>query len=74
MMERIDLDPCPFCGGKDILLIPECAVAPIGIEDERLWHAQCECIASGPEAQSREYAAELWNKRCQPTSINSNRL
>ena len=46
---------CPFCGGCDLESVP------IYGDDGRwsVYCARCEC--TGPVADSKHYAAEIWN-------------
>jgi len=54
---RIEAEPCPFCGSKELTVAPQAA-----------WYAvSCEnCDAEGPESKDRQRALDLWNTRHQP--------
>lgn len=50
-----DLKPCPFCGSKHVVIV-------FGNGDDHL--VECEsCAACGPTEDTRQEAAEAWNRR-----------
>lgn len=51
------LKPCPFCGSSHVTVAHQ--------DPEKVQYAgQCvPCEAVGPAAETREKAAELWNRR-----------
>ena len=53
-MSAVELKPCPFCGGEDILFH----------EANRTYQADCrDCEASAQYAYSRKEAIANWNRR-----------
>lgn len=58
MSKKIDLLPCPFCGGN----------LPLPFECLGDAWVRCECGAHGPMAKSIEEAEVAWNRRIAGTS------
>lgn len=59
------LEPCPFCGNT--------GVDDIVVVGSRAWITCNNCRTLGPEAETREEAVKLWNKRTariKPVNIN----
>lgn len=56
------LKPCPFCGGKDIIVRP---VQYAGIVKTH-FYVQCrECFARTRDYATRPKAIEAWNRRAE---------
>lgn len=66
-MAEIELKPCPFCGG-------EVYFVDLSTKDEQFFMIQCEvCPASvcfGDMSETKEQAAELWNRRADNAEIH----
>jgi len=79
-LQEIDnLLPCPFCGGNDLKVLPDCA------EDDNnriyAYHVFCQdCHARGRNhypisyCESERAAKEAWNDRFVPATIPGNEL
>lgn len=50
------LDPCPFCGGEEILLVD-------GYSDDGCWATCLSCSAIGGHAETHKDAIANWNTR-----------
>ena len=75
MQKKGELNPCPFCGGLDLivheLIYPDDAEgAAVGALAAH-WEVMCRyCGCKGPEGNPRrKVAIELWNKRRKPGDI-----
>ena len=52
-----ELRPCPFCGRQ---------TAKPKSSGRWGWFVGCSCHAVGPNADTKEQAIELWNRRVEP--------
>lgn len=55
-----DLKPCPFCGGKPILVF-SLSTSAVRCERQR-------CLATGPDRKTDERAIAAWNRRKEPNN------
>lgn len=63
-MNQNQLQPCPFCGSKDVKLGELLRGRDNKIEHR--WFAGCEaCGAKGGEQKSSMKAKKAWNMRCE---------
>lgn len=63
-MNQNQLQPCPFCGSKDVKLEEVFYVRDN--KTERRWFVGCEtCGSRGGEQGSSMKAKKVWNMRCE---------
>ena len=56
-MVEIEIEPCPFCGGKLVSLL-------FSGEPFQGWRVKCaECEAQGPVSDDHQVATRKWNER-----------
>jgi hypothetical protein len=67
MTEEIKITKCPFCGNdsRDELGICNADRYIINGLVQNIYNVCCSCGATGPDGESREEAAERWNKRAE---------
>ena len=57
-MQRVTLDPCPFCG--------EVTMVVAGEYEDKFYICCLTCYAQGPVHELVEGAIDLWNRRITP--------
>jgi Lar family restriction alleviation protein len=63
-MKKIDLKPCPHCGGIKVRIdddITHCV--PYIEKPDYFWAVCLTCFAAGGPGGTRKEAAENWNRR-----------
>jgi hypothetical protein len=62
-MSDVKLDPCPFCGGTNILSDCFSAAFSIPVRPEDCFDYCKDCDAQGPATNNTEQAHDRWNAR-----------
>lgn len=62
-MSKIELKPCPFCGGK-------AAVINSGVMIGQVYIACRDCYANTKSDSTVEKAMEAWNRRTHKVKVN----
>lgn len=63
MSQKIELLPCPFCGGVAHIIYDHDVVEESSEKDWAYTVECCACAASSGLCYSKEQAIEAWNKR-----------